>query len=168
MEEIVREIDVKGKIGIGHTRWATHGIPSDINSHPHADCTGRIVVVHNGIIENYKELKKKLIASGHKFKSETDTEVIPHLIEEELKKQNDFLEAVRKAVKKLEGSFALVILFAKNSSSLVAVRKDSPLIIGIGEDGIYVVSDVPVFLPWTNPLCSNNYIYINEINISFY
>ncbi len=134
-------------LGIGHTRWATHGIPSDYNAHPHTDCSGEIVVVHNGIIENFDEIKKELINKGHRFTSETDTEVVPHLIEEYY--NGDLLSSVMEAVKKLEGSFALAIFSKKEPDKIIAVRKDSPLIIGIGEDGNFLASDIPALLPYT-------------------
>lgn len=134
-------------LGIGHTRWATHGIPSDYNAHPHTDCTGEIVVVHNGIIENFDEIKKELITKGHEFTSETDTEVIPHLIEEYY--SGDLLFSVMKAAKRLEGSFALAVFSKKEPDKIIAVRKDSPLIIGIGEEENFLASDIPALLPYT-------------------
>ncbi len=148
LEEELKGNTFNSEVGIGHTRWATHGEPSCKNSHPHTDCTGKIALVHNGIIENYKELKKELEDSGHIFTSSTDTEVIAHLIEENLKEYT-FIEAFRKAVKTLEGSFAIVALFSEEGSLYVA-RKDSPLVIGIGDRENFVASDVPAFLPWTD------------------
>lgn len=134
-------------IGIGQTRWATHGPPSDLNAHPHIDCKEEIIVVHNGIIENYDEIKKDLIKKGHKFLSETDTEVVPHLIEEYY--EDDLLKAVLKAVNKLKGSFALAILSKKEKDKIIAVRKESPLIVGIGKNENFLASDIPALLPHT-------------------
>ena len=137
--------------GIGHTRWATHGAPSDENSHPHLSASGRIAVVHNGIIENYLELKKYLTDKGYVFHSETDTEVIAHLVEHYYKKvqPGDLLEAVRLTRGVLEGSYALGVLCDDCPASFVAARKDSPLIIGLGEDGNYIASDIPAILSRT-------------------
>ena len=137
--------------GIGHTRWATHGAPSDENSHPHLSASGRIAVVHNGIIENYLELKKYLTDKGYVFHSETDTEVIAHLVEHYYKKcqPGDLLEAVRMTLGVLEGSYALGVLCDDCPASFVAARKDSPLIIGLGEDGNYIASDIPAILSRT-------------------
>ncbi|MGQ9845364.1 MAG: glutamine--fructose-6-phosphate transaminase (isomerizing) [Caldisericia bacterium] len=134
-------------IGIGQTRWATHGPPSDLNAHPHIDCKEEIIVVHNGIIENYDEIKKDLIKKGHKFLSETDTEVVPHLIEEYY--EGDLLKAVLNAVNKLKGSFALAILSKKEKDKIIAVRKESPLIVGIGKNENFLASDIPALLPYT-------------------
>lgn len=121
----------QGTIGIGHTRWATHGRPSDENAHPHSDCTGEITVVHNGIIENYLELKTCLEEAGHKFKSETDTEVAAHLIESYY--DGDLTDAVRKAAKDIQGSFALVVVAKDEPGKIVSARRHSPLVIGLGE-----------------------------------
>lgn len=137
----------RSTIGISHTRWATHGVPNKINAHPHLDCRGKILLVHNGIIENYEELKKRLIKQGHKFVSETDTEVIAHLIEECDK--GDFLAAVRQAIKQLRGAFALGILSVDHPDLLVAARVGSPLIIGVGKGENFIASDVPAILEHT-------------------
>jgi glucosamine--fructose-6-phosphate aminotransferase (isomerizing) len=137
-----------GSIGIGHTRWATHGPPSKVNAHPHTDCQNRIAVVHNGIIENYQELREQLLARGHYFQSETDTEVIPHLIEEAITHTPHLNEAVAQTIAQLEGSFAIVVL-GTNGKELVCARKESPLVIGLGARGVYCASDVPAFLPMT-------------------
>ena len=136
-------------IGLGHTRWATHGAPTTENAHPHSDCTGELVVVHNGIIENYHSLRNDLIAKGHIFTSETDTEVLAHLIEDNL--DGDLVAAVKKAVTLVEGSYALGVLWAKEPEKLVAVRNQSPLVLGICEEsGAFLASDIPAFLPYTN------------------
>ena len=136
-------------IGLGHTRWATHGAPTTENAHPHSDCTGELVVVHNGIIENYHSLREELKTRGHVFSSETDTEVLAHLIEEQL--GDDLPTAVAAALKRVEGSFALGVLWAKAPGMLVAARNHSPLVLGICEDGgMFMASDIPAFLPYTN------------------
>ncbi|RCW49274.1 MULTISPECIES: glutamine--fructose-6-phosphate transaminase (isomerizing) [unclassified Halanaerobium] len=145
--EIKSEI-FSGKAGIGHTRWATHGKPSDRNSHPHDDYNGEIVIVHNGIIENFESLKKELIEKGHQFKSDTDTEVVAHLISSNYK--HDLKKAVEKSVQKLEGSFAMAVMSVDYSDRIIAVRKDSPLIIGIGENENFLASDIPAYLSRTN------------------
>lgn len=137
-----------GSIGIGHTRWATHGVPSKDNAHPHTDCQNRIAVVHNGIIENYQELRDQLLANGHRFSSQTDTEVIPHMIEEARNHTSTLKEAVAQTIVKLEGSYAIVVL-GTNGKELVCTRKESPLVIGLGTQGVYCASDVPAFLPMT-------------------
>ncbi|CCU77713.1 Glucosamine--fructose-6-phosphate aminotransferase [isomerizing] [Halanaerobium saccharolyticum subsp. saccharolyticum DSM 6643] len=137
-----------GGTGIGHTRWATHGRPSDINSHPHTDSFSEIVIVHNGIIENFRELKEELIEQGHRFKSETDTEVVAHLISTYY--DDDLKTAVSKAVKSLEGSFALAVMSHNEKDRIIAVRKDSPLIIGLGENENFLASDIPAYLEHTD------------------
>jgi len=145
--ETVRERD--SHIGLGHTRWATHGAPSELNAHPHCDCSGDLVVVHNGIIENYHTLREELQARGHVFRSETDTEVLAHLIEEQL--STDLVKAVRQALKKVIGSYAIGVLWAGQPDRLVAVRNQSPLVLGITEDGgCLMASDIPALLPYTN------------------
>jgi glutamine---fructose-6-phosphate transaminase (isomerizing) len=139
-----------GYMGIGHTRWATHGGPSDVNSHPHRSKTGKYVIVHNGIIENYLQQKNRLIAKGYKFVSDTDTEVIAHLIEYyESKYKGDILDTLIKTISRLEGSFALGILSEEHKDRFFAVRKESPLIVGIGQDGHFIASDVPAILKYT-------------------
>ncbi|MGQ9511802.1 glutamine--fructose-6-phosphate transaminase (isomerizing) [Thermodesulfitimonas sp.] len=136
-----------GCTGIGHTRWATHGAPTDANAHPHLDCTGRLAVVHNGIIENYLALRGQLVARGHRFVSETDTEVIPHLLEEFY--EGDLLAAVKRVIPLLRGSFALAAVAVDEPTRIVAVRYDSPLIVGLGEDENFVASDIPAILAAT-------------------
>jgi glucosamine--fructose-6-phosphate aminotransferase (isomerizing) len=144
--------DLPGSLGIGHTRWATHGAPLRVNAHPHTDCNERIAVVHNGIIENFADLKTELENRGHFFKSRTDTEVIPHLIEENLRNNpNLSLEnAVLEAVKRLEGSYAIAVVSASEPNKIICVRKESPLVIGVNQDAVYFGSDIPAFLPLTN------------------
>ncbi|TDO86094.1 glutamine--fructose-6-phosphate transaminase [Halanaerobium saccharolyticum] len=147
LEEILKQKSPRGNVGIGHTRWATHGKPSTPNSHPHQSSEGEFVVVHNGIIENYLELKNQLKKEGYIFDSETDTEVIPNLISKFY--QGNIEEAVRKAVALLEGSYAIAVLSKKEKEKIVAVRKDSPLIIGLGEDEYFIGSDIPAILDHT-------------------
>lgn len=139
-----------GRLGVGHTRWATHGAPSRINAHPHTDCDDKVAVVHNGIIENYSELKEELQNLGHVFKSRTDTEVIPHLIEEHLKSGSSLVQAVRDTIGRLEGSYAIAAISVLERDKIVCARKESPLVIGISRDAVYCASDIPAFLPLTN------------------
>ncbi len=147
LEEGVSTGDFDGTAGLGHTRWATHGRPSDFNAHPHDDCTGTFVVVHNGIIENYRSLREWLQGKGHTFKSETDTEVIPHLVEELYR--GDLEEAVRQAVGYVRGSYALAVMSYREPDKLVAVRQDSPLIVGLGKGENFLASDIPALLAHT-------------------
>lgn len=142
--------DLLGRIGIGHTRWATHGAPSQINAHPHTDCTGQIAVVHNGIIENFLELRRELEERGHAFRSKTDTEVVSHLIEEGLKEGITLAEAVRGAMARLEGSYAIAVVSVLEPNKIVCARKESPLVLGAADDALYCASDIPAFLPLTN------------------
>jgi glucosamine--fructose-6-phosphate aminotransferase (isomerizing) len=141
-----------GNLGIGHTRWATHGAPLKVNAHPHMDCTGNIAVVHNGIIENFSELKLELENSGHVFVSKTDTEVIAHLIEEILRKNSELTlaDAVLEAVKRLDGSYAIAVISTKEPDKVICARNESPMVLGVGENGVYFASDIPAFLPVTN------------------
>lgn len=136
-----------GCVGIGHTRWATHGRPSDENSHPHRDCTGKICVVHNGIIENYLELKEWLEENGHVFSSETDTEVLAHLVEHFY--NGNLEQAVKETLRKVEGSYAIGVVTAHEPDKIIAARKDSPLVIGIGEEEYFIASDIPAILGYT-------------------
>jgi len=156
LEEVIRHKPLEGSYGIGHTRWATHGRPTEENAHPHRDCTGRVVVVHNGIVENYLSLKKKLIEEGHKFSTETDTEVIAHLIENALKSSNgtrpSLEDAVRKTVKQLTGVFALVVISADDPNKIVAARNGPPAVIGLGQNEYFVASDIPAILHHTRDL----------------
>ena len=148
LEEIMDEVNAESRIGLGHTRWATHGAPSEDNAHPHSDCSGELAIVHNGIIENYHSLREDLRNKGHVFTSETDTEVLAHLIEENL--EGDLVEAVRAAVAQVEGSYALGVIWAGQPDRLVAVRHQSPLVLGIKKDGgSFMASDIPALLPYT-------------------
>jgi glucosamine--fructose-6-phosphate aminotransferase (isomerizing) len=144
--------DLPGHIGIGHTRWATHGAPLKVNAHPHADCSGTLVVVHNGIIENFSDLKLELESRGHTFASKTDTEVVAHLIEQNLKDKPSagLAEAVREAIKRLDGSYALAVISASEPDKIICARNESPLVLGVGDNAVYCASDIPAFLPMTN------------------
>ncbi len=157
LEEVIRSKPLHGTYGIGHTRWATHGRPTEENAHPHRDCTGKIVVVHNGIVENYLSLKKKLIDQGHRFTTETDTEVIAHLIEKHLFKSGNghhpsLEEAVRRSVRELTGVFALAVMSVDEPDQIVAARNGPPLVVGLGKDEFFVASDVPAILYHTRDI----------------
>jgi glucosamine--fructose-6-phosphate aminotransferase (isomerizing) len=143
----LRESMPEGHLGIGHTRWATHGRPTVINAHPHSDCHDRIVVVHNGIIENFAELKAELEAAGHEFVSETDTEVVPHLIENYYR--GDFLSAVRQALKRIRGAYALAMFCRDDPELLVGARLNAPLVVGLGEGEHFIASDITAIIPYT-------------------
>ena len=152
-------IGVSSFIGLGHTRWATHGAPTENNAHPHSDCTGDLVVVHNGIIENYGALRQELLAKGHHFSSETDTEVLAHLIEEYL--EDDLPEAVRKTLQRVEGSYAVGVLWAKDPHTLVAARNHSPLVLGVDEGASFMASDIPALLPYTRKV-----VFLNDLEMA--
>jgi len=147
LEKALAQDPLAGSVGIGHTRWATHGRPSEANAHPHQ--VGDIAVVHNGIIENYLDLKENLLKEGHRFASETDTEIISHLVVRYLRRGADYLEAVRLTLKEIKGSYALVMVNANEPRLLVAARKESPLILGLGEGEFFLASDIPAILPYT-------------------
>jgi glucosamine--fructose-6-phosphate aminotransferase (isomerizing) len=148
LETAIKVEPIDGLYGVGHTRWATHGRPTEENAHPHRDCTGRIVVVHNGIIENYLELKKELQEQGHEFKTETDTEIVAHLVEREMK--TDGLEnAVRRALKFMRGMFAIVLISVDDPEKIVAVRNGPPIVVGLGDNEFFVASDIPAILSHT-------------------
>ena len=163
IEQVLRDHPLSGTYGIGHTRWATHGRPTEENAHPHRDCTGRIVVVHNGIVENYLELKRELTAQRHTFITETDTEIIAHLIEQIQKDAEssgspiNLETAIRKAVKRLTGAFALGVLSSLEPNKIVAARSGPPVVIGIGDDEYFVASDVPGILHHTR-----NIVFLND------
>ncbi len=157
LEEVIRQKPLDGTYGIGHTRWATHGRPTEENAHPHRDCTGKIVVVHNGIVENYLSLKKKLIEEGHTFTTETDTEIIAHLIEKysaplESGRRPSLEEAVPQTVKQLNGVFALAVISSDEPNKIVAARNGPPAVIGLGNDEYFVASDVPAILHHTRDI----------------
>jgi glucosamine--fructose-6-phosphate aminotransferase (isomerizing) len=147
LENLLRQDPLHGQVGIGHTRWATHGRPSETNAHPHR--VGDIAVVHNGIIENYLELKEALIAAGHRFSSETDTEIVSHLIVKHLDQGAPYLTAVQQTLQEIKGSYALAIVNAAEPRMLVAARKESPLILGLGDGEYFLASDIPAILPYT-------------------
>jgi len=155
LEKTVWGKNLDGHVGVAHTRWATHGRPSEENAHPHTDCSGEIVVVHNGIIENYLSIKRDLQAEGHRFKSETDTEVIAHLIERYL--QQDLEEAVRKALQEVKGAYAISVLWRKDERHMVGARCGSPLIVGLGEGEFFLASDIPAILSHTR-----NVLFLND------
>ena len=161
LEAAAKEKDVSGTMGIGHTRWATHGKPDDINAHPHLSGNGRLAIIHNGIIENYSTLKKALTERGHTFISETDTEVLVHLIEEYQKKGNlDITEAVRLALEKAVGAYAIVVMDRNNPDVLIGARKSSPLVMGIGNGEYFLASDASPIIKYTNKV-----IYLNDEEI---
>lgn len=152
IDEVVKRLNIlsmTGRVFLGHTRWATHGEPNDINAHPHTDCTNSIAVVHNGTIKNFRELREDLESLGHKFKSETDTEVIPHLVEEFKKRGMDSFSAFKSAINSIQGSYA-VLAIIKGENKIYFAKKDNPLIIGLGDKMNFISSDIPSFLPYTN------------------
>ena len=168
VHKIVDLDDMPGSIGIGHTRWATHGAPLKVNSHPHTDCTGEIVVVHNGIIENFLELKAELQNLGHTFVSKTDTEVMPHLIEETLKHNPKLTlqQAVLESLKRVEGSYAFAIISTREPDKIICARNESPLVLGINHTGVFCASDIPAFLDVTNKavMINNGELVILTVN----
>ncbi|MFC7235494.1 glutamine--fructose-6-phosphate transaminase (isomerizing) [Halosegnis marinus] len=149
LREVLESESPSGRVGVGHTRWSTHGPPTDANAHPHTDCAGEVAVVHNGIIENYQSLRDELAAEGHEFVSDTDTEVVPHLVERELAEGADPEDAVRAAVSRLEGSFAVAVVI-EDVEAVFAARQDSPLVLGVGDGATYLASDVPAFRRYTD------------------
>jgi glucosamine--fructose-6-phosphate aminotransferase (isomerizing) len=157
LEGKLEEQQLHGTFGMGHTRWATHGKPNENNAHPHRDCTGNVVVIHNGIIENFLPLKQRLRNAGHEFKSETDTEVVAHLIEEYRKGGASFVDAVKKSLKELEGHYALVMIAADDPGTIIAAKQGPPLVIGLGEGENIVASDVAPLLAYTR-----NIIYLED------
>ncbi len=152
LEEKEKISRLLGYVVIGHTRWATHGKPSDINAHPHIDCQGRIAVVHNGIIENFREIRKLLTEKGHVFRSDTDTEVIPHLVEEYYKSLGSIFDAFKRTIKEINGSYAILMITVHEPNKIFFAKKDSPLIIGIGKGYNLVASDIPAVLEYTNKI----------------
>ena len=155
IEEVHKRLnldEMPGLIGIGHTRWATHGAPSMLNAHPHFCCENRIAVVHNGVIDNFMELRKELNEKGHKFSSETDTEVIPHMIEDFMKEGMDLTKAIKEVTKRIEGTYAIVAMSTDENDRIVCTRDGNPLVIGTKSGASYVSSDIPAFLPMTNDM----------------
>ena len=162
LDKVLLQDPVAGHYGIGHTRWATHGSPNENNAHPHRDCSGRIVVVHNGIIENYRELKAELTAQGHSFSTETDTEIVAHLIEQQMKDGHARLDdAVRAALPRLHGAYALVVLNADHNEELVGARQGPPLVIGLGENERFLASDIPAVLAHTR-----NVVFLDDGDVA--
>jgi glucosamine--fructose-6-phosphate aminotransferase (isomerizing) len=157
LEAKLAEHEIAGSFGMGHTRWATHGKPNENNAHPHRDCNGRVVVIHNGIIENFLPLKQRLQKLGHEFKTETDTEVVAHLVEETMKDGTKFVEAVRKTLKQLEGHYALVMIDGSEPGTIVAAKQGPPLVVGLGENENIIASDVAPLLAYTR-----NIIYLED------
>src|SRR5246127_3041926 len=157
LEAKLPEHNLKGTFGMGHTRWATHGKPNENNAHPHRDCTGQVVVIHNGIIENFLPIKQRLQSLGHEFKTETDTEVVAHLVEENMKGGAKFVEAVKKTLKEIEGHYALVMIDGTEPGTIIAAKHGPPLVIGLGEDENIVASDVAPLLAYTR-----NIIYLED------
>lgn len=177
VNDVVKKFNVlsmSGDIFLGHTRWATHGEPTDYNAHPHLDCTNSIAVVHNGTIRNFRELRDELESLGHKFRSETDTEVIPHLIEEFKKRGMDTFSAFKSSVKSISGTYAILALVS-GEYKIYFAKKFNPLVIGIGEKANFISSDIPSFLPYTKTIVtiqnddigylSENYVYIENNNV---
>ena len=164
----LRISEMKGSIGVGHTRWATHGAPNMINAHPHTDSKGKIAVIHNGVIENFVELKEELIEKGHNFVSKTDTEVIPHLIDEEMKNEVGLTEATLKALRRLKGSYAVVILSSIEPDKIVCARQESPLVLGVSENGTFCASDAPAIRPYTNKVVYLRNGELATINVEGY
>ena len=161
LQKFIGDDDKSGTIGIGHTRWATHGVPNDVNSHPHYSESKNLVMIHNGIIENYAPLKEELVKRGHTFLSETDTEVLIHLIEDIQQKENLRLgEAVRTALKQVVGAYAIVLLSKDNPDELIAAKKGSPMVIGIGENEFFVASDATPIVEYTK-----NVVYLDDEQI---
>ena len=153
IDEVVERLEMEempGSLGIGHTRWATHGAPEMVNAHPHMDCEGRVAVIHNGVIENFMELKEELLQKGHNFTSRTDTEIIAHLIEEEMKEDVEMGEAILRALRNLEGSYALGVVSSTDPGRIYIARNESPIVLGVSEQGTFCASDVPALLPYTN------------------
>ncbi|MHA2231505.1 MAG: glutamine--fructose-6-phosphate transaminase (isomerizing), partial [Candidatus Hodarchaeales archaeon] len=146
----LRLASITGKVGMGHTRWATHGPPLRSNAHPHSDCSNKIAVIHNGIIENYLELRSELIKTGHDFKSETDTEVIAHLIEEYMTSENlDLKAAFSKALQKVKGAYAFVVMSTEEPEKIILSKRESPMVLGLGQQKNFAASDMPAFLEHT-------------------
>lgn len=160
VDEKIHLKEIDGKVGIAHVRWATHGNPTKENAHPHCSCDNKISVVHNGIIENYKELRMELQQEGHVFKSETDTEIIPHLIEKYMNEGNDLLKSTQLTIKKLSGSYALAVISTEEPDKIIGARKESPLIVGVSDNGNFLASDVPAILNETRHVI---YLEDNEI-----
>ena len=162
LEVYLKGIDLKSHIGMGHTRWATHGEPNDENAHPHYSSTKKLAIIHNGIIENYSSLKQELIRKGHTFLSDTDTEVFIHFIEDIQEKEGCSLdEAVRLALTKVVGAYAIVVMSFQNPNMLIAARKGSPLVLGVGKGEFFMASDATPIIEYTNEV-----VYLNDQEIA--
>jgi glucosamine--fructose-6-phosphate aminotransferase (isomerizing) len=171
LEKKLEAAPLKGTFGMGHTRWATHGKPNENNAHPHRDCTGKVVVIHNGIIENFLPIKQRLQKIGHEFKTETDTEVVAHLIEENMKDGTKFVDAVRKTLKELEGHYALVMIDGDEPGTIVAAKQGPPLVVGLGENENIIASDVAPLLAYTRNIIyleDGEYAVVDQKNATFY
>lgn len=162
LESKMGDVKITGNLGIAHTRWATHGAPTEANAHPHCDCSGNIWVVHNGIIENYQQLKKQLEARGHKFKSETDTEILPHLFEDLY--EGNITDALRKALKLVKGTYGLAVIHKDEPKKILAARCGSPLLIGLGDNENIIASDASAILRYTKQVIYLDDGEIAEIN----
>jgi glutamine---fructose-6-phosphate transaminase (isomerizing) len=171
LEAKLSDRPLHGTFGMGHTRWATHGKPNENNAHPHRDCSGKIVVIHNGIIENFLPLKQRLQKAGHEFKTETDTEVVAHLIEENMKDGTKFVNAVRKMLKELEGHYALVMIDGDEPGTIIAAKQGPPLVLGLGKNENLVASDVAPLLAYTRNIIyleDDEYAVIDQKNVSVF
>ena len=171
LEAKLSEKPLSGTFGMGHTRWATHGKPNENNAHPHRDCTGAIVVIHNGIIENFLPLKQRLQKAGHEFKTETDTEVVAHLIEENMKDGTKFVDAARKMLKELDGHYALVMIDGNEPGTIIAAKHGPPLVIGLGDNENIVASDVAPLLAYTRDIIyleDGEYAIVDQKNVSVF
>jgi glucosamine--fructose-6-phosphate aminotransferase (isomerizing) len=171
LEAKLNDGPLHGTFGMGHTRWATHGKPNENNAHPHRDCSGKVVVIHNGIIENFLPIKQRLQKAGHEFKTETDTEVVAHLIEENMKDGTKFVEAVRKTLKELDGHYALVMIDGGEPGTIVAAKQGPPLVVGLGENENFIASDVAPLLAYTRDVIyleDGEYAVVDQHNVSVF
>ncbi|MEO8036976.1 MAG: glutamine--fructose-6-phosphate transaminase (isomerizing), partial [Acidobacteriota bacterium] len=171
LEAKLSEHPMPGSFGMGHTRWATHGKPNENNAHPHRDCTGQVVVIHNGIIENFLPLKQRLQKAGHEFKTETDTEVVAHLIEENMKDGTKFVEAAKKTLKELQGHYALVMIHGAEPGTIVAAKQGPPLVIGLGENENIIASDVAPLLAYTRDIIyleDGEYVIVTQNSVKVF
>jgi glucosamine--fructose-6-phosphate aminotransferase (isomerizing) len=171
LETKLNDHPLKGTFGMGHTRWATHGKPNENNAHPHRDCTGQVVVIHNGIIENFLPIKQRLQNAGHEFKTETDTEVVAHLIEENMKDGTKFVDAVRKTLKELEGHYALVMIDGNEPGTIIAAKQGPPLVVGLGENENIIASDVAPLLAYTRDIIyleDGEYAVVDQKHVSVF
>ena len=171
LEAKLNDRPIKGTFGMGHTRWATHGKPNENNAHPHRDCSGKVVVIHNGIIENFLPIKQRLQKAGHEFKTETDTEVVAHLIEENMKDRTKFVDAVRKTLKELDGHYALVMIDGGEPGTIVAAKQGPPLVVGLGENENIIASDVAPLLAYTRDIIyleDGEYAIVDQNNVSVF